>query len=80
MLAKAQQLEQEAIVMYNKFANQCGENADSGSKKLFEDLVGFEERHYDQFDRQADFVKRFGERYLALQSFDAGGEPGAPPA
>lgn len=81
MLAKAKQLEQEAIVMYNKFAMKCGEHADSGSKKLFEDLVGFEEVHYDQFDRQEDFVERFGERYLALQSFEGGaGGEGAPPA
>jgi bacterioferritin len=74
MLAKAKSMEQEAIEMYNRFALECAQHADSGSKKLFEDLVGFEERHYDQFDRQTDFVERFGEQYLALQSFEAGGE------
>jgi bacterioferritin len=77
MLAKAKSLEEEAITMYNGFARQCGEHDDSVSKKLFEDLVQAEEGHYDQFDRQADFVKRFGESYLALQSFQGGGE-GAP--
>jgi bacterioferritin len=74
MLAKAKSLEQEAIEMYNRFAIECAQHADSGSKKLFEDLVGFEEGHYDQFDRQTDFIQRFGERYLALQSFEGGGE------
>ena len=48
-------------------------NADSVSKKLFEDLVADEERHYDQFDSEPDIVERFGEKYLALQSFDGGG-------
>ncbi len=73
MLAKSKSLEQDAIEMYNRFATKCGGHNDSASKKLFEDLVAFEEGHYDQFDRQSDFVKRFGEQYLALQSFDGGG-------
>jgi len=80
MLVKAKALEQEAIGMYNRFAGKCGEHSDSASKKLFEDLVTFEEGHYDQFDRQSDFVKRFGEQYLALQSFDSGGGNPTEPA
>ena len=43
MLEKAHALEQEAIQMYNRFAVECAQNADSGSKKLFEDLVAAEE-------------------------------------
>jgi bacterioferritin len=74
MLAKAKSLEQEAIAMYNDFALQAAQHADSGTKKLFEDLVADEERHFDGFDRQTDFIDRFGERYLALQSFEGGGE------
>jgi len=80
MLERAKQLEQESIEMYNRYAVECGNHADSASKKLFEDLVAAEELHWDQFDRQADFVARFGERYLALQSFGGSGggaEPGA---
>ncbi len=78
MLEKAKALEAESIEMYNRFAIECAQHADSGSKKLFEDLVAAEELHWDQFDRQADFVARFGERYLALQSFEGGGaEPTA---
>jgi bacterioferritin len=79
MLLKAKALEQASIEMYNRFAIECGQNADSASKKLFEDLVTAEETHWDQFDRQSGFVKRFGERYLALQSFQAGmGGAGSP--
>jgi bacterioferritin len=77
MLERAKALEQASIEMYNRFAIECGQNADSASKKLFEDLVNAEETHWDQFDRQSAFVKRFGERYLALQSFQGGaGGPG----
>jgi bacterioferritin len=79
MLDKAKSLEQEAIGMYNRFALECSQHADSGSKKLFEELVSAEEGHWDQFERQSDFVGRFGERYLALQSFQAdGGGEGQP--
>ena len=78
MVAAAKGLEEQAIEMYNRFSVQCAEAADSGSKKLFEDLVAAEEIHWDQFDRQGDFIKRFGERYLALQSFE--GDQGATPA
>jgi len=81
MLEKAKALEQGSIADYNRFAMECGQNADSASKKLFEDLVAAEETHFDQFDRQAQFVQRFGERYLALQSFqNQGGGGEGPPA
>jgi bacterioferritin len=79
MLKKAHTLEQEAIQMYNRFAMTSAENADSGTKKLFEDLVAAEEGHWDAFDRQSDHVQRFGERYLALQSFQDEGADGAAP-
>ena len=69
MLKKAHSLEQEAIQMYNKFALEAAQYADSGTKKLFEDLVAAEEGHWDRFDQQSDHVKRFGEQYLALQGF-----------
>jgi bacterioferritin len=76
MIAKAKVLEEDAIKMYNRFAIDCANAADSGSKKLFEDLVAAEEGHWDQFDRQVGFIERFGERYLALQSFQDESEPG----
>lgn len=72
MLEKAKQMEADAVKMYNRSARECSEAEDSGSKKIFEDLVADEEGHYDQFDQQVDFIDRFGEKYLALHSFGGG--------
>jgi bacterioferritin len=69
ILAKAAEMEQAAIEMYNAFALECSKNADSASKQLFESLVNDEEDHFDQYDRQLDNIKRFGLSYMALQSF-----------
>lgn len=80
MLAKAAQMEEESARAYNAAALQCGANADSVSKQMFEQLVQDEERHFDEFDKQLDNIKRFGLSYLALQSFNRtpeGGSPGA---
>jgi bacterioferritin len=33
-------------------------------------LVDDEERHYDQYDDEKNNLKRFGDRYLALQSIE----------
>jgi bacterioferritin len=63
-------MEQEAIVMYNKFAMECTSNADSASRKLFESLVDDEERHFGQFDNERENLKKFGDEYLALQSME----------
>lgn len=70
MLAMALKLEEDAVKMYNEFANECGANADSVSKKLFEGLVVDEERHFDHFDTQQEHLKKFGEKYLVLQSLE----------
>jgi len=75
MLDRAKQMEQHSARSYNGWALECSQNADSASKRLFEDLVDDEERHYDVFDQQLEHIERFGERYLALQSFQA--DPGA---
>ena len=80
MLAKAKELEQGAILAYNQRANECGANADSASKRLFEDLVVDEERHFDQFETQEENIERFGLDFLALQSMERSrtlGQPGA---
>jgi len=69
MVTKAGQMEQDSAAFYNKAALECSANADSASKSIFEALVADEERHFDQFDRQLDNIKRFGPSYLALQSF-----------
>jgi bacterioferritin len=72
MLLKAAQMEEESAADYNKSALACSENADSASKQIFERLVADEERHFDNYDRQLDNIKRFGGSYLALQSFGPG--------
>jgi len=70
ILKKAIKMEEDAVNNYNKWANESAANADSVTKKLFEQLVTEEEGHYDQFDLQNDQVEKFGERYLALQSIE----------
>lgn len=70
MLELASQMEQGSARSYNLWANECSANADSASKKLFEDLVLDEERHFDQYDTELDNMAKFGERYLALQSIE----------
>lgn len=71
MLVKAASMEEASVRDYNQAALECSANADSASKQVFEQLVNDEERHYDQYDKQLDNIKRFGPNYLALQSFTA---------
>ena len=70
MLEWAINSEQSAIRVYNQFAIECAANADSSTKKMFEDLVMDEERHFGQFDAEAENVKRFGQSYLAQQAIE----------
>jgi len=69
ILLKVMAMEEDGVRTYNKAALKCATNADAASKQLFERLVGDEEGHYDQFEKQHDNIKRFGLSYLALQSF-----------
>jgi bacterioferritin len=81
MLKKATAMEDGSVADYNAWAIECSANADALSKQLFEALVADEERHFDQYEKQLDKIKRFGPSYLALQSFGAGPlAGGAPPA
>ena len=80
ILVKAAAMEQGGVDSYNQAAIKCGQNADAASKQLFEALVNDEERHFDQFDKQLDNIKRFGPSYLALQSFEKTPEASAPEA
>lgn len=70
MLALARKMEEDSARSYNLWANECSANADSASKKIFEDLVMDEERHFDQYDIELENIAKFGERYLALQSIE----------
>jgi bacterioferritin len=70
MLKLSRKMEVQSVKDYNNWANECAKHADSVSKKLFEDLVVEEERHYDQYDTEIDNLDRFGEKYLVLQSIE----------
>ena len=68
LLAKS--MKEKSTKDYNEMAIKCGSNADSASRKLLEELVLDEERHFSQFDTELDNFKKFGEQYLALQSIE----------
>jgi bacterioferritin len=70
MLVMAADMETSSANDYNKWANECAQNADSVSKKLFESLVEDEERHFDQYDVEMENLHKFGDNYLALQSIE----------
>ena len=70
MLSLAGEMETSSFRDYNKWANECAQNADSVSKKVFEALVEDEERHFDQYDVEMENLKKFGDKYLALQSIE----------
>ena len=70
MLSLASKMEQSSMKDYNLWANECAAAADSVSKKLFEDLVVDEERHFDQYDTEIENMHKFGDKYLALQSIE----------
>lgn len=76
MLAKAAAMEDGSAKSYNAAALACAANADAVSKQIFETLVADEERHFDEYDKQLDNIKRFGPSYLALQSFNRAPESG----
>jgi len=82
MLEVARGMEEGSARDYNLWANECGANADAMSKKIFEDLVADEERHFDQYDTELDNMAKFGNQYLALQSIERSKTRGAaqPPA
>jgi len=70
MLVMACDMENSSANDYNKWANECSQNADSVSKKIFETLVADEEMHFAQFDTEMENLKKFGDNYLALQSIE----------
>ena len=82
MLELAVKMEESSANDYNKFANECGKHNDNNTKKLFEELINDEERHFDQYDTELDNLKKFGDNYLALQSIERSKNvsAGTPPA
>ncbi|MBK8167583.1 MAG: manganese catalase family protein [bacterium] len=77
MLELAAGMEEQSARDYNRMAVECAQNADSQSKKLFEELVADEERHFDQYDTELGNLARFGKDYLALQSIERAKTRGA---
>ena len=70
MLTEARSMEENSTKLYNELAMECGSNADSVSRKLFEELVMDEERHFGLFDTEFQNMNKFGEQYLALQAIE----------
>ena len=69
MLERAAAMEFESAAHYNQWARECSDHLDAASKDIFEGLIGDEERHFDEFDKQREHIRAFGPTYLALQSF-----------
>lgn len=78
MLKMAAAMENQSAADYNKFANECAKNADSVTKKLFEELVMEEETHYDQYDVEMEHMRKHGDNYLALQAIERSKSIGHP--
>ncbi len=70
MLEMGRKMEEDSVKQYNIWANECSANADAASRRVFEDLVADEERHFDQYDTEMENIDKFGERYLVLQSIE----------
>jgi bacterioferritin len=70
MLKMAAGMEESSANDYNGWANECAQNSDAISKKLFEELVGDEERHQNQFEDEMENLEKYGDNYLALQSIE----------
>jgi bacterioferritin len=77
MLGRGMAMEESSVKDYNASALECSAQSDAASKQLFEALIADEERHFDQYDKQLDNIKRFGPNYLALQSFGGPAAAGA---
>jgi bacterioferritin len=70
MLEIARQMEEDSAHDYYLWANERSANTDAVLKKLFDQLVADEERHYDQYDVEVETLKKFGDCYRALQSIE----------
>ena len=58
-------LEDDTVDVYNQFLLVCRDNGDSGSMKIFEDIIDEEQIHYNYFDNVNGHIKKLGETYLA---------------
>ena len=79
MIIMAKQMEQDAILFYNKCAIECASKADSVTRKLFEEMVFDEEGHYAEYDAEHEKLEKYGEKYLVLQSIEQSKESSQTP-
>jgi len=67
---KTEKIRDVADMLKHGMAMECASNSDSASRKLLEELVMDEERHFGLFDTEFQNMNKFGEQYLALQSIE----------
>ena len=70
MLDYSRQLEKDTIEDYNAWSKETSENGDAITHRMFQDLVGQEEGHMDQFRTEMENMEQFGDEYLVLQVID----------
>jgi bacterioferritin len=66
--------EKEAIEFYTKAARQAAEDADIGSRKIFEHIVIDEEGHMSWLELQLDLLSKMGEANYIAKHVSAPGE------
>jgi bacterioferritin len=59
------ELEDDTIDVYNRFLQECRENGDSVTAKMFEQIIDEEQEHYNYFDSIAGHIKDLGPSYLS---------------
>lgn len=78
MLQIAREMEEGAIGAYNQMAEEAGQARDSVTKRLFEQVIVDEERHFSLFDAEAINIEKYGDKYLSLQSMERARANAAP--
>jgi bacterioferritin len=58
-------LEDDTIDAYNQFLLVCRDNGDSGSVKIFEQIIDEEQIHFNYFDAVNNHIAELGQTYLA---------------
>ncbi len=67
---KTEKIRDVADMLKHGMAMECASNSDSASRKLLEELVMDEERHFSVFETELSNLNKFGAQYLALQSIE----------
>ena len=67
---KTEKIHDVADMLKHGMAMECASNSDSASRKLLEELVMDEERHFSVFETELSNLNKFGAQYLALQSIE----------